>query len=364
MTVTDTPGTVSPGVTTSDLLKSIYPSEVPLSPNTNDTETGKRMGQVSPGPETPSSSGKASPGPGIENLESQSPGGETKVTATGPQETLKSLVYIHPDLASTVGNNFTKSHAGFWPVWSLQAVGPLLFFEPCLPISLGSQLIYVPFFPGTSITHTSTQSALTLGRDIMTRYLEDSIPFEGLCDKDPDVWCLDNKQLFTTHGVEKEGDPYTVSPQLELEEAIRLSELKKDSELLIHSSLCIPAHPKVPCPGEEKFIHHRAAGCWRKLYYVNGQTFQAKCFSRGFADIQEHLFFQNVDWDMMEQKQVVPPFKPNISEVFSLNNFDPEFTNEPVQLNPDDNDVMRELDGYEFAGFEYINYLTMYEEGV
>ncbi|EHA99029.1 Protein kinase C iota type [Heterocephalus glaber] len=35
---------------------------------------------------------------------------------------------------------------------------------------------------------------------------------------------------------------------------------------------------------------------------------------RGFADIQEHPFFQNVDWDMMEQKHVVPPFKPNISE--------------------------------------------------
>ncbi|EHB02878.1 Protein kinase C iota type [Heterocephalus glaber] len=82
----------------------------------------------------------------------------------------------------------------------------------------------------------------------------------------------------------------------------------------------------------------------------------------GFADVQEHPFFQNVDWDMMEQKQVVPPFKPNIPEGFGLGNFDPEFTNEPVWLTPDDNDIMRELDGYEFAGFEYINHLMMYEE--
>ncbi|EHB16820.1 Protein kinase C iota type [Heterocephalus glaber] len=65
---------------------------------------------------------------------------------------------------------------------------------------------------------------------------------------------------------------------------------------------------------------------------------------------------------MMEQKQVVPPFKPNISEGFSLDNFDPEFTNEPVQLTPDDNGNVREIDGYELAGFEYINRLTMYEE--
>ncbi|EHB14529.1 Protein kinase C iota type, partial [Heterocephalus glaber] len=202
------------------------------------------------------------------------------------------------------------------------------------------------------------------GRDIMTRSLENSISFEGLCDKDRDVLCLDNKQLFTTHWVKEEGDPYSVSPQLELEQTIRLSELKKDSELLIRSSSCIPEQPKVPYPGEEKPICHRAAGCWRKLYYVNGHTFQAKRFIRGFADIQEHPFFQNVDWDMMEQKQVVPLFKPNISEQFSLDNFDPEFTNEPVQLTPDDNDIVREFDGYEFAGFEYINHLTMYEEGV
>ncbi|EHB18248.1 Protein kinase C iota type, partial [Heterocephalus glaber] len=116
--------------------------------------------------------------------------------------------------------------------------------------------------------------------DIMTRSLENSIPSEGLCDKDQDVWCLDKKQLFTTHSVEEGGDPDTVSPQLELEEAIRLSELKKDSELLINSSPCIPEHPEVPCPGEEKSVHHRASSCRRKLYYANGHTFQVKHVSR------------------------------------------------------------------------------------
>ncbi|EHB15067.1 Protein kinase C iota type [Heterocephalus glaber] len=112
----------------------------------------------------------------------------------------------------------------------------------------------------------------------MTRPLENSIPSEGLCDKDPDVWCLDNKQLFTTPWVEEEGDPHSVSPQLYLEEAIRLSEIKNVS--LIHSSPRISEHPKVPCPGGEKSIHYRAAGCWRKLYYMNGHAFQAKRFIR------------------------------------------------------------------------------------
>lgn len=38
----------------------------------------------------------------------------------------------------------------------------------------------------------------------------------------------------------------------------------------------------------------------------------------------------------LEQKQVVPPFKPNISGEFGLDNFDAQFTNEPIQLTPDD----------------------------
>lgn len=41
----------------------------------------------------------------------------------------------------------------------------------------------------------------------------------------------------------------------------------------------------------------------------------------------------------MEQKQVVPPFKPNISGEFGLDNFDAQFTNEPIQLTPDDESV-------------------------
>ncbi|EHB17435.1 Protein kinase C iota type [Heterocephalus glaber] len=46
-------------------------------------------------------------------------------------------------------------------------------------------------------------------------------------------------------------------------------------------------HPKVPCPGGKKFNHCRAAGCWRKLCYANGHTFQAKCFSS--ADCTDHV---------------------------------------------------------------------------
>lgn len=48
------------------------------------------------------------------------------------------------------------------------------------------------------------------------------------------------------------------------------------------------------------------------------------------SHLNRFLLFQ------LEQKQVVPPFKPNISGEFGLDNFDAQFTNEPIQLTPDD----------------------------
>lgn len=38
----------------------------------------------------------------------------------------------------------------------------------------------------------------------------------------------------------------------------------------------------------------------------------------------------------LEKKEVTPPFKPQISDDYGLENFDTQFTNEPVQLTPDD----------------------------
>ena len=38
----------------------------------------------------------------------------------------------------------------------------------------------------------------------------------------------------------------------------------------------------------------------------------------------------------LEQKQVTPPYKPRVETERDLANFPPEFTDEPVQLTPDD----------------------------
>lgn len=56
----------------------------------------------------------------------------------------------------------------------------------------------------------------------------------------------------------------------------------------------------------------------------------------GFSDIKSHAFFRSIDWDLLEKKQTLPPFQPQITDDYGLDNFDTQFTSEPVQLTPDD----------------------------
>lgn len=58
---------------------------------------------------------------------------------------------------------------------------------------------------------------------------------------------------------------------------------------------------------------------------------------------------------MMEQAQVVAALKPNIAGEFGCDNFDSQFTNEPLWLTPDDDDTGKS----EFEGFDCIDSLLM-----
>ncbi|CAK9833102.1 Atypical protein kinase C [Anthophora retusa] len=78
-----------------------------------------------------------------------------------------------------------------------------------------------------------------------------------------------------------------------------------------------------------------------------------------FLDIVAHPFFKAIDWEMLEQKQVTPPYKPRLDSDRDLANFPPEFTDEPVHLTPDDPRVIDKIDQSEFEGFEYVNPLLM-----
>uniref|UniRef100_F6PPJ1 Protein kinase C n=1 Tax=Ciona intestinalis TaxID=7719 RepID=F6PPJ1_CIOIN len=79
----------------------------------------------------------------------------------------------------------------------------------------------------------------------------------------------------------------------------------------------------------------------------------------GFQDILDHQFFRTIDWDLLQSRQVVPPYKPNIEDDLGLDNFDKQFTQEPVQLTPTEATVIGKIDQADFEGFEYINPLLM-----
>ena len=44
-------------------------------------------------------------------------------------------------------------------------------------------------------------------------------------------------------------------------------------------------------------------------------------------ELKNHAFFDDIDWDALTKKMVVPPFKPKLKSILDTSNFDPEFTN-------------------------------------
>uniref|UniRef100_A0A672HCQ7 Protein kinase C n=1 Tax=Salarias fasciatus TaxID=181472 RepID=A0A672HCQ7_SALFA len=140
----------------------------------------------------------------------------------------------------------------------------------------------IPAGPGPSF---SSVAAFPVGggirvniiEDIMITHFEPSISYEGLYGEVRDMCSMDNDQLFTMKWIDEEGDPCTVSSQLELEEALRLYELNKDSELIIHE---LKPEPFSLLPPSTESIYRRGARRWRKLYYASGHAFQAKRFNR------------------------------------------------------------------------------------
>lgn len=119
------------------------------------------------------------------------------------------------------------------------------------------------------------------GGDILITSVDAMTTFKDLCEEVRDMCGLHQQHPLTLKWVDSEGDPCTVSSQMELEEAFRLVCQGRDEVLIIHVFPSIPEQPGMPCPGEDKSIYRRGARRWRKLYRANGHLFQAKRFNRG-----------------------------------------------------------------------------------
>ncbi|KAJ9575954.1 hypothetical protein L9F63_007181 [Diploptera punctata] len=116
--------------------------------------------------------------------------------------------------------------------------------------------------------------------ELMVTYINPEISLEQLYKEIKEICRFSEDQEFTVKWIDEEGDPCTISSQIELEEAIRLYEVNKDTELVIHIFPSKPLKPGMLCPGEDRNIYRRGARRWRKLYRVNGHIFQPKRFNK------------------------------------------------------------------------------------
>ncbi len=53
-------------------------------------------------------------------------------------------------------------------------------------------------------------------------------------------------------------------------------------------------------------------------------------FGSSQEDVSQHPFFSQLNWDLLVQRRVQPPFRPELSDAYDLYNIDPEFTRDPV----------------------------------
>jgi len=109
-----------------------------------------------------------------------------------------------------------------------------------------------------------------------------------------------------------------------------------------------------------KFKAHVSMGA-RKLLEGLLQKHQVSRLGSGPRDvdeIKEHPFFNSIDWDLLEQRKIDPPYNPEVHDNMDLKHFSKEFTQQTVPdslgkstdrcsvnvTDPDDT----------FAGFTYV----------
>ncbi|CAG0914180.1 unnamed protein product [Notodromas monacha] len=71
---------------------------------------------------------------------------------------------------------------------------------------------------------------------IMITYVSPAVALDDFSSEMRDICEFDSEQEFTMKWIDEEGDPCIISSQMELDEALRLYEVNKDSELLIHET--------------------------------------------------------------------------------------------------------------------------------
>ncbi|KAJ7199611.1 kinase-like domain-containing protein [Mycena pura] len=73
----------------------------------------------------------------------------------------------------------------------------------------------------------------------------------------------------------------------------------------------------------------------------------------GAAEIKKHPFFVSMEFKLLLQKKIQPPFKPNLTSPVDVSNFDTVFTVEPPVDSVVENSNLSQTVQEQFSGFSY-----------
>uniref|UniRef100_A0A8C7EFJ1 AGC-kinase C-terminal domain-containing protein n=1 Tax=Nothoprocta perdicaria TaxID=30464 RepID=A0A8C7EFJ1_NOTPE len=72
----------------------------------------------------------------------------------------------------------------------------------------------------------------------------------------------------------------------------------------------------------------------------------------GEGAILRHPYFKELDWDLLNQRQMEPPFRPRIVRD-DVSNFDPDFIKEEPILTPIEEGILPMINQDEFRNFSF-----------
>eukprot|EP01124_Arcella_intermedia_P006532 TRINITY_DN13869_c0_g2_i2.p1 TRINITY_DN13869_c0_g2~~TRINITY_DN13869_c0_g2_i2.p1 ORF type:complete len:451 (-),score=106.98 TRINITY_DN13869_c0_g2_i2:43-1395(-) len=71
------------------------------------------------------------------------------------------------------------------------------------------------------------------------------------------------------------------------------------------------------------------------------------------AEIRAHRFFKSIDWGMLLEKKITPPYIPDVKTADDTRNIDPSFLESSIDLNDDEDAPLSSAAQGEFEGFTY-----------
>nr|CAD7448630.1 unnamed protein product [Timema bartmani] len=75
----------------------------------------------------------------------------------------------------------------------------------------------------------------------------------------------------------------------------------------------------------------------------------------GKGEVMDQPFFRKIDWNALERRELIPPFKPRVQHPLDVQYFDKTFTAERAKLTPVEKNILESMDQTQFQGFSYTN---------